>query len=108
MTVITGIKTAVQIAARINTKYKYLDPTNKFIQKFVPPGHRDLAWKIKKYIDIGIGGGIIYDLLDIDWSALQTQQPKTGEFGKTRNRMDFAKSRRFKRRKNCYCKRRRT
>ncbi len=63
MTVVTAIKTGLQVAKtlrRYGEKYRYIDPTQKFIQKFVPPPYRRPARIIT---DAAIGGGIIYDVI---------------------------------------------
>ncbi len=109
--VITVIKLLPRIAKSIDQRYKYLDPTNKFIQKYVPPGYRKTAFKIKRYADIGITGAIIYDLVNSDNSGIQKkQQPyKTGQ---TRSYMEqpFSKSKYYNtgyysKRRRCWCKR---
>ncbi len=58
MGVITGISQGIKIAKRVERRYRYLDPTNKFIRKFVPPPYRARTRQIK---DILITGGVIYD-----------------------------------------------
>ncbi len=87
MTVITGIRTGLKIAGRIDRKYRLLDPTNKFIQKYVPPNYRARAFKIKKYLDIAIGGGIIYDLLNIDFDSTLQKRPSPNSARKARDYM---------------------
>ncbi len=96
MVVVTGIKEVAKIAIRayakgkaMDRKYRYLDPTNKFIQKYVPPRYRSGAFRIKRYADIAIGGGLIYDLLNVDYDAQISSPP-----GKNRQtRSNFQRSR---------------
>ncbi len=96
MVIVTGIRQAVSIAVRVakryDAKYRYLDPTNKFIQKYVPPGYRKRAFQAKRYIDVGIGATLIYDLLNNDGNGSISQRPPSGKFRKTRN--NFQQSRR--------------
>ncbi len=109
--VITVIKVLPRILKTIDQRYKYIDPTNKFIRKYVPPGYRKTAFKLKRYADIGITGAIIYDLVNSDNSGIQKkQQPyKTGQ---TRDYMEqpFSKSKynnryTYSKRRRCWIKR---
>ncbi len=94
MSVITGIRTALKITGRLERRFRLLDPTNKFIQKYVPPGHRRLAFKVKKYLDVGITAGIIYDLLNIDEDANKRVRTPSGAQRKTRNYMEQSQPKR--------------
>ncbi len=67
-----AIRTSVKTLIRIDKRYRYLDPTNKFIQKYVPPGYRKRAFKIKRYVDVAIGGALIYDVIDEIYNGFQT------------------------------------
>ncbi len=94
MTVITGITTAIRIAKRLDRKYSNLDPTNKFITKFVPPGYRKNVRILK---DILITGGVIYDpVVELIRGFQKKSQSPTGEIGKGGNFMEQSKSGRFK------------
>ncbi len=96
MTVITGITTGIKIAKRLHrlgTKYKMIDPTNKFIQKYVPPGYRKYAFRVKEAADVILTGGVIYEIIKNYPSGKTTvRSPNNGKAG-----TDFyrAKSRRF-------------
>ncbi len=98
MAVITGITQGIKIAQKvfrygkkIDRKYSNLDPTNKFIQKFVPPPYRARVRLIK---DILITGGVIYDIATIDWNGFQTRIPRTAQTRQTRDYMEQSGSRR--------------
>ncbi len=113
MTIVTGIKIAARIykgykkGQALERKYRYLDPTNKFIRKYVPPGYRSRAFKIKRYLDIAIGGGLVYDLLDIDFDALLPKKNvRTGKIRQTRNYLVKSRSKRKYTPENCYVPRR--
>ncbi len=96
MSVITGITTAVRIAKRIDRRLRYLDPTNKFIQKYVPPGHRRRAFQIKRIADTFIVGGVIYEEIGNYVRGLQKKSQFTSrKFRQTRNYMEQPSSGRF-------------
>ncbi len=94
MSVITGIRIAARTISRIDRRYRLLDPTNKFIQKYVPPGYRARAFRVKKYLDVGIGAAIIYDLLNTDGDGSVSQQPQTYQKRQARNYMEQSGTRR--------------
>ncbi len=60
MTILTGIRTGLRLASRIDRKYNL----NKiFVEKYVPPGYRKL---VNRFFDIGLtlsGGYGIYNAL---------------------------------------------
>ncbi len=58
MGIIVGISRGISLARRAEKRYRYLDPTNKFIRKFVPPRYRTRTRQIK---DILVTGGLLYD-----------------------------------------------
>ncbi len=108
MAVITGIVQGIKIAQRIERKYRYLDPTNKFIQKFVPPPYRDRARYIK---DILITGGVIYDPILEIYRAFQ--KPRYQQDRQARIHMDrfgngrkFGTTKKYRNRRRCRCKNR--
>ncbi len=105
--VITVVKLIPRILKRFDQRYKYLDPTNKFIQKYVPPGYRKTAFKIKRYADIGITAAIIYDLANTDNSARIPQKQQPYKTGQTRNYMEQYRSKRQYDNRYTYSKRRR-
>ncbi len=57
----TGVK-FVQTAQRISKKYQYINPTDKFIRKFVPPNYRSKATRFARYAEAGSFGGIAYEI----------------------------------------------
>ncbi len=65
-------------------KYKYLDPTEKFITKFVPPGYRN---KARIAAGLGVGGSILYDIYELINNGFQSpEQPQTGKQYQKRGR----------------------
>ncbi len=105
MGVITGITTGIRIAKRIESRYRYLDPSNKFIRKFVPPAYRTRTRQIK---DILITGGVIYDAA-IELHRAFQKKPKyaSNKYNQTRNQFEQFGSqskRRYKYRRD-YCRR---
>ncbi len=91
MAVITGIRTVLRVSKRLEYKYRLLDPTNKFIQKYVPPPYRKNVRILK---DILITGGVIYDPILEIYRAFQ-KKPRSGSVKQTRNYMEFPRSGRF-------------
>ncbi len=94
----------------IAQKYKMIDPTNKFIQKYIPPGRmRHKAFQFKEAVDFGIGGGLITNAaIDYIRGLQKGKLPPASKDGKNGNRMDGFGSG-FRRRKyqqsNCYPRR---
>ncbi len=86
MPVISGITRAVSIARKLSGRYKYLNPTDKFIRKFVPPNYRGKATRFARYAEIATTGGVIYDFAREMMNA-SIRSPQTGQFRETRNRM---------------------
>ncbi len=97
MVIVTGIRQALSIAVRVakryDAKYRYLDPTNKFIQKYVPPGYRKRAFQAKRYIDVAIGATLIYDLLNIGGDGEISKRPSPGKQRKARSYLQQSRSR---------------
>ncbi len=89
MAIVTILREIIRQGARLERQYRYLDPTNKFIRKFVPPGFRNRAFKFKRMADVAITGGIIYESLDnlLDESSTRAKRP-SGKFGKNRGAME--------------------
>ncbi len=93
MTVITGITTAIRIAKRLDRKYSNLDPTNKFITKFVPPGYRKNVRILK---DILITAGVIYDpIVELYREFSKSTKKPPGTLGERGNYMEQSGSKRF-------------
>ncbi len=70
--VLTVVTRAVQVGRKLynlQKKYKYLDPTEKFIQKYVPPGYRTHA---RIAAGVGVGGSILYDVYQSINDGFQT------------------------------------
>ncbi len=96
MAVITGIVTGIKIAKRLHrlgTKYKMIDPTNKFIQKYVPPGYRKYAFRVKEAADIILTGGVIYEIIKNYPSGKKPVRSPNN--GKVRNNFYPTRSRQF-------------
>ncbi len=92
MSVITGIRIGLKIAKRIDRRYRYLDPTNKFIQKYVPPGYRARAFQAKRIADVAIGGGLIYDLLSSELDRFGQKPIRTNPIRQTRDHMEQSRT----------------
>ncbi len=56
-----GVK-FVQTAQRFGKKYQYINPTDKFIRKFVPLNYRSKATRFARYAEAGSFGGLAYEL----------------------------------------------
>ncbi len=82
MAIGAALRTGIRIASKIDKKYNL----NKiFIDKYVPPGHRQLA---RRAFDIaGIGGMVISGISYYYDNAFSPQKPfyesPTNKFGKT-------------------------
>ncbi len=101
MVVVTGIITAIKIAARVAPiVYKY-GQKNLAVAKYLYRHPR-----IAKYGTIAAASApLIYDLLNIDYSAIPIPKfPKTNKVRQTRNYMVQPGSKRFQRRKYCTCR----
>ncbi len=85
MAVITGIKTGFQIALKYERRYRYLDITNKFIRKFVPPPYRENVRRIK---DILITGGVISQLVGEYIRGFQKEPVRPNTVEQTRSDME--------------------
>ncbi len=57
-------------------KVFFANPTNRFIRRFVPPGHRKKAYRFARYAEISAAGGYIYDIIQQDQSAQIPKQAK--------------------------------
>jgi len=82
-------KKIYQTSKRIDKKYKFVDPTNKFIRKYVPPQYRGKAYRFNKYLQIATTGGIIYDTVNqaLEFSQDAFQKPiSTNKQFQTRGR----------------------
>ncbi len=109
MTLISVARIGIKIAKRIDARYRYLDPTNKFIQKYVPPGYRARAFKAKRIADVAIGGGVLYDVLSEITKHAQVPRKATTPY-KARSGFKYNSSRNFKygrstgnRKRRCVC-----
>ncbi len=95
--VLTTVTRAVQIGRKIynlQQKYKYLDPTEKFITKFVPPGYRNYA---RIAAGVGVGGSILYDVYQLINDGFQTPiVPTADKRDKKRNGNKFSYRSRYK------------
>ncbi len=93
MVVITGIKTAIKIAPIIYRASKIIYKG----AKKVPAFNRYMSRHPKaiKYGTVAVGtGGLIYDLLSIDYDSLIAQIPKTNrKFKQTRGNFQSSRSR---------------
>ncbi len=108
MPVISGVIQAVKIAQRIGIKYRYLDPTNKFIRKFVPPGYRKRAFQAKQIIDVLIVGGVISNAIGDYYRGLRKRTfTPSSQIRKRRNYMEQPGSKQFNNYRNRYSNRRR-
>ena len=94
MVVVTGIRTAIQIGKVVYKIAQKTGATGKFATKF----ERRYGRKAAKYgaiaAQIAVGGTVIYDLMTIDQSG--QKQIRTPKIGKTRNYMEFPRSKRFR------------
>ncbi len=107
--IVSQIPKIVKLIRRLDQKYRYLDPTNKFIRKNFPPQWRQRAFRLKRYGDIAITGGVIYEGLTSggNGKVRQTRYP----FRKKRSYMEQSRSKRFYRtgrkniRRRCVCRR---
>ncbi len=70
---------------RVDQKLHYTDPTNKFIQKYVPPGYRAQAFRFNKYAKIATSGGLIYDVIAEITGASLSSIPSPDKFQKERS-----------------------
>ncbi len=111
VTVATKVATtairAYKSAKYYGNKYRYLDPTEKFIQKFVPPNYRRAARITSQVL---IGGGLLYDIVDL--ANVAVQKPKPYQNGQTRSNFQSPRRRRVNYSKRgyphrCSCRRQR-
>ncbi len=106
--VIAGAVRIASVAKRLSVKYKYLNPTDKFIRKYVPPNYRGKATRIARYGEIATTGGVIYDVISEIGNALQKpQQNAPGQQYQTYNRQSRRTRSGYKNRynpdKRCRC-----
>ncbi len=96
-----------KLSKKFDKKVLYLDPTNKFIQKYVPPGYRKQAFKIYKYAQFAIAGGVLYDVINeltggtsyVKPPAYQPEKERSRFFGNYSGKYKYAS-----RYNNKYCR----
>ncbi len=111
MVLAAGLR-VVRTVQRFNRKYQYLNPTDKFIRKFVPPNYRGKATRFARYAEAGSFGGIAYEIAQ-DLLSDGTSNPNAVPKRTLNERRRFSKTRyrrgRYsnKYRKRCSCRRKR-
>ncbi len=103
---------AIRVGARIakfNRKYQYLNPTDKFIRKFVPPNYRAKATRFARYAEAGSFGGLAYeiaqDLLSDGTSDPNAFQKRNVKYPARKQNKTYSGRRRYSRhaRKRKHC-----
>ncbi len=108
MALVAIIREIVRGGIYLSRRYKYLNPTDKFIRKFVPPGYRKTATRFARAGEIITTGGIIYEGITGENIGFGPQRKSPRQYyqkRQTRNNMVQSRSRR---RNSEYCYPRRT
>ncbi len=109
-----GFQEAVKYGLR---RIDYVNPANKLVSKFAPPGYRKGLFKLVKASELFIGGKTAYDIYvfmtaeDSPGNAVQTpyvKRPKTYQPDKARGRYSVRKYSRYCRPSDTYQSRRRS
>ncbi len=95
----------VQTVQRFNKKYQYINPTDKFIRKYVPPNYRSKATRFARYAEAGSFGGLAYEIAQDLLSDGTTNPNAQIRTKKDPSSSKFQTRGRFRRRpKWCRCK----
>ncbi len=99
MTLVSSGIRIVRQAYKIQRRYQYLNPSDKFIRKYVPPQYRAKATRLVRMGEVATTGGLLYDVIDEIGNGFQSpvksppykQYQKRGGY-KFRNRRQFKRS----------------